>query len=185
MQSVRFFALALLLAPALVLGWASAGARAEGLPIEAFFGKWQGSGISQSEVSANFRLTARDLDVTLAPQPPGFNVAWTTVQRQKGSPDDPKVVRKTTRFEFLPGPRPGLWRELSNEDPMAGLSYAWARIKDNTLTIHSLLVLADGGSELQIYQRSLSGSGMTLNFRRLVDGILVRSVKGRLVKVGK
>jgi len=43
----------------------------------------------------------------------------------------------------------------------------------------------DGGSNMLIYDRSLTASGMKLEFRRLVDGFLVRTVSGPLIKLAK
>ena len=40
----------------------------------------------------------------------------------------------------------------------------------------------DGGFEMQIYRRTLSGLGMALEFVRLDDGETVRTAKGRLIK---
>ena len=68
-------------------------------------------------------------------------------------------------------------------DPLAGWPFVWARIKDRTLTINSLLVHDDGSYEMQTYDRTLSDAGMTLYFTRVRDGKLVRSVSGTLVKV--
>ena len=59
-----------------------AGAAAQDtVSISAFYGQWSGSGVSESNVSLYFRLTSRDLDVTIAPEGNGFVVNWTTVQR--------------------------------------------------------------------------------------------------------
>ena len=40
----------------------------------------------------------------------------------------------------------------------------------------------EGRSNLHVYRRTLSGTGMSLEFRRLVDGELVRTVDGKLIK---
>jgi len=166
---------------AIGLIWSSA-VKAADLSIAAFSGHWQGSGLSESEVSSTFRLTARDLDVTIKPTADGFALTTTTVQRKKGDPNNPKAVRKTTEVTFRPGAKPGIWLGGSNRDPMAADAYVWARIKGQTLIVHALRVDDDGASNQLIYRRTLSASGMALNFQRLVDGELVRTVKGRLVK---
>ena len=56
-------------------------------------------------------------------------------------------------------------------------------MRGRTLVISSLRIDPDGRHELQIYRRTLSGTGMTLDFERMVDGENVRRASGRLVKV--
>lgn len=131
-------------------------ASAADLGIAAFEGVWQGSEVSESAVSANFQLTSRDIDVTIRVDGGGgFNIVWNTVQRQKGDP-------------------------LTAASP-----YAWAYIKDRGLKIITLRIYPDGRHETQIYNRTLSGTGMVLDFVRNVDGAQVRQATGRLIKVAK
>ena len=131
-------------------------ASAADLGIAAFEGVWQGSVVSESAVSANFQLTSRDIDVTIRVDGGGgFNIVWNTVQRQKGDP-------------------------LTAASP-----YAWAYIKDRGLKIITLRIYPDGRHETQIYNRTLSGTGMVLDFVRNVDGAQVRQATGRLIKVAK
>ena len=52
-------------------------------------------------------------------------------------------------------------------DPMKGLPYVWARIVDDTLTVFSLYVTAEGGYEIQQFDRSLAKGGLDLEFSRL------------------
>ena len=174
----RFLAVCvlLLLAPA---------ATAANLSIAAFQGKWQGSAVSESDISVHFRLTSRDIDVELRARSDGFDITWNTVQRQKGDPNDPKEVLKSTSLTFH-SVGPNLWAGAGNGDPLtSGAPYVWATVRDRTLIISSLRIYADGRHELQIYRRTLSGTGMTLEFERLVDGESVRRASGRLVKVAK
>ena len=153
------------------------------LSIKAFAGKWQGSALSESNISLSFRLTDRDIDVAISPTGNGFDITWKTVQRQRGNPDNPTEVLKSTSLSFE-AVRPGVWQAVGNADPIAsGEAYGWAHIKDNTLVISSLQIYADGRHEVQMYRRTLSGTGMSLEFTRNVDGEEVRYAKGRLVKV--
>ena len=62
-------------------------------------------------MSVNFRMTARDLDVVIAPSGDGFFIAWTTVQCQKGDPNKPTVVRKGSEIIFQPSGRAVVWHE--------------------------------------------------------------------------
>lgn len=164
---------------------AAFGAEAANLSIKAFEGKWQGSAVSESDISVHFRLTSRDIDVEIRPSGDGFDITWNTVQRQKGDPNNPREVLKSTSVAFR-NVGANLWAAATNGDPLAsGAPYVWATVRDRSLIISSLRIYADGRHELQIYRRTLSGTGMELEFERLVDGEQVRSVSGRLVKVAK
>jgi hypothetical protein len=159
--------------------------QAADLPITAFTGKWQGTAISESDISVNFKLTSRDIGVEVRPDGNGFTIVWITVQRQKGDPNNPREVLKSTEMSF-DQVRAGVWQASGNADPLASQApYAWAHITGNTLTINALLIYADGRHEIQMYRRSLSGSGMALEFTRTVEGEPVRRASGRLIKIAK
>ena len=79
----------------MVLAWLvpPADARAAGnIQIDAFYGRWKGTGMAETPGSVYFSMTARDLDVLIAPKGEGFTVSWTTVLRQGGDPDNPDVI---------------------------------------------------------------------------------------------
>ncbi len=154
-------------------------AMAKDASINAFFGQWRGNALSESDGSVYFQVTARDLDVQVAGADNGFTITWNTIQRQKGSTADPTAVNKSTTKAFVSAGRPNLWRATDTVDPMQGV-YAWANIRNNTLTIGD-----DGAFELQIYERTLTGEGMTLRFARHRDGEQVRTAKGRMVKIAR
>ncbi len=158
---------------------------AANLDIKAFEGHWQGTGVSESNVSVTFQFTARDLDVVIRPNEDGFTLVTTTIQRKKGDPSNPDEVRKSTEFNFVSSGFPSVWHLPSNKDPENPGFYVWARIKDKTLFVTALYIAVDGRSDFQIFERTLSGTGMSLEFRRMLDGRLARTVKGKLVKIGK
>jgi hypothetical protein len=164
----------------------AAPAAAANLSIQAFAGVWQGNAVSESDISVHFQLTSRDIDVTVRPAADGgFDITWNTVQRQKGDPDNPREKLKSTSMSFA-AQRPGVWRSSGNGDPLNSQApFAWAYVKDRTLTINSLRIYADGRHELQVYHRTLSGTGMALRFIRTVEGEQVRRATGRLIKVAK
>ena len=165
------------------VGWAPAWAADQ--PISAFFGQWRGAGLSESEISVHFQVSARDLDVRIQPAGTGgFTITWTTIQRQKGAAGAPEAVNKGTTMTFLPEGKPNVFRAQGSADPLKG-PFAWARIQDRTLTVHSLEIAADGGFELQVYDRTLTGSGMELNYTRTKDGDQVRTARARLIKYAK
>lgn len=157
-------------------------AAAADLDIAAFYGRWQGNAISETDRSINFAVTARDLDVLIQPAGNGFRVSWTTIRRQKGDPRDPTLEKRAAELVFRPAGKPGIWRAEGAGDPMQG-NYAWAGIQGRALAIHVMTIGAGGAYELQSFVRRLSDMGMELEFDRIVDGDKVRTAKGRLVKV--
>ena len=177
-----------LLAPMVALALLAlpiAGAAAQDtVSISAFYGQWSGSGVSESNVSLYFRLTSRDLDVTIGPAGDGFAVNWTTVQRQRGEPENPTPERKSSVLRFVRTDRPNVWRATGSTDPLLDERYAWARLQGQTLTVHTLTITEDGGYEMQVYKRTLSPLGMNLEFVAFQNGEERRTAKGRLVKVG-
>ena len=177
---MRVLAAVAVLAALLAGGAARAG---EDLTIEAFSGRFVGSGIAKNDLSEYFALTVRDLDVRITPEAGGFALSWTTVLRQGGDPDNPDVKRKTGAIYLVPTDRAGVFRGAADMDPLAGVPFVWARIAGQTLTVHSLVVDNDGSYEIQTYDRTLTGTGMDLKFTRVRDGQPVRAVTGKLVKV--
>ena len=59
---------------------------AQDLPLNAFFGKFSGSGLAQDADRLYFGVTVRDLDVSIEPKDSGFFVEWTSVIRAGGDP---------------------------------------------------------------------------------------------------
>lgn len=157
-------------------------AEAADLNISAFYGRWQGNAISETDRSINFAVTARDMDVVIQPAGNGFRVSWTTIRRQKGDPRDPTLEKRAAELVFRPSGQAGIWRAEGASDPMQG-QYAWAGIQGRTLTVNVLAIGVNGSYELQSYARRLTDMGMELEFDRIVDGDRARTAKGRLVKV--
>ncbi|MGF1454095.1 MAG: hypothetical protein ACFB6R_01825 [Alphaproteobacteria bacterium] len=158
-------------------------AHAQRLSVEAFYGTWKGSAISESEVSVHFHVTARDIGVTLGPAGENrFKLTTATVKRKKGTPDDPIEEVDTREVIFQKG-KDNLWWALDSGDPRDGGVLRWARLDDNALIISTFTVRDDGQSEVQAYHRAITDRGMDLIYTRTVDGSLVRTVKGQLVRV--
>ena len=153
------------------------------LDIRAFFGRFGGTGFVDANEADYFSMTQRDLDVQIEPDGAGgFTVAWTTVVREGGDPKAPSVRRKATSLTFAPGPRPGIYHALDNGDPLGGGVMSWASIASRTLTVRQVSVRADGRYDIQVYARTVSGTGMDLVYTRIVDGENRRRVRGKLVK---
>ncbi len=62
--------------------------------------------------------------------------------------------------------------------------FVWATIDENTLTIYALLITVSGAQDLQIYSRTLTRSGLALEFTRFYDTSAIRRVTATLRKVG-
>jgi hypothetical protein len=152
------------------------------LPIAAFSGRFTGSGIAAGEDADYLGVTQRDLDVEIQPQGSGFSATWRTVVRQGGTPGNPRVRTREVALTFVPLGRPGLYRANESGDPTGGQALVWARIRGSTLYIYEINMIEDGRWDVQTYARTVSGSGMQLEYTRLVDGERRRIVRGRMVK---
>lgn len=164
------------------LGSMDAVLAAENLAIGAFYGTWKGTGEAHSPGSY-FAMTARDLDVKIAPKGDGFAVAWTTVTYPGGEASSAKIRRKSSAIDFLPSGKPGIFKAARAGDPFAGEAYAWARIKGQTLTVYVLNIDDDGAYVIQSYDRTLTGFAMELTFTRIRDDEPERTAKGKLIKI--
>ena len=178
----RFFPLMLGLLVALPVGLSSIAAKAQG--VEKFFGHFEGSGISENADSIYFAVSVRDLDVKISAAPNGgFSLDWTTVTREKGDPNNPKVKRKQAALTFMPAKNPGVYRTESGGDPLDGAPIWWSRVDGNSLYTYRMQINDDGTWRVQKYVRTVSGSGMTLVFESIKDGEQVRQVRAKLIKV--
>ena len=164
--------------------FAAVPAQAINRPISDFFGSYVGRSISV--VGAG--RSERDLNVVIKKHKKGgFTLDWTTVTRKA----DGSVKSKKYSINFAPTKRKGLYASAMRNnvfggtvplDPLQGDPYFWAGIDGDTLTVHALMIMDDGGYEMQIYERTLSADGLPLKFSRNRDGVLARSVTGTLKK---
>ena len=170
---------------AFCLIFAISGTAAQANDIAKFFGHFKGSGISENADSIYFAVSVRDLDVVITPvDGGGFSIDWTTVTREGGDPDNPKVKKKQTTIAFHPTDRPGVFRADEQGDPLDGSPVWWSRIDGTSLYTYMMLIEENGSWQVQKYVRTVSGTGMTLTFERIFDGEQTRQVKARLVKIG-
>lgn len=157
---------------------------ADTLPIDAFYGHYQGSGVAENADSLYFGVTVRDIDVRVGPKGNGFFVEWTSVIRSGGDPRDPDIKRRSQSIDFVPGATPGVYAAPGAQDPRSPDGLVWARLQDHTLTVNVMRITADGGYVVQTYNRTVDGNGMKLEFINVRDGEAAREVEARLVKVG-
>jgi hypothetical protein len=155
--------------------------------IEAFFGTFEGRGTGSAESQA----TARDLSVAIEPAAnKGFVVSWSTAVRAPGGQAE---KRKAYTITFQPTQRPGIYSSAMRAnvfgervpmDPFKGDPFVWARLSGRTLSVYALIILADGGYDLQIYDRTLTPTGLDLVFSRWVDRQQVTGLTASLVRKG-
>ena len=138
-------------------------------------------------VNADGSTSPRDMSVSIAETKKGFSVQWTTTTHKSGG----RTKESTYKIEFVPSDRDGVYAAAMKKnvfghqvqlDPMKGEPYVWARITGDTLTVFSLFVDADGGYELQQFDRTLTTGGLNLEFSRIGNGKQTRSSKAYLDK---
>jgi len=164
------------------LGFGAAATAEQNLSIRAFKGQWGGSAVANNRDSLYFGVTIRDLDVTIMPKAGGFTIAWTTVFRRGGTPGKPRVRKKSVTMEFVSAGRKAVWRLTNAGDMLRGSPYGWARVKGRTLTIYLMEIEQNGTYAIARYARTLSGTGMDLEFTALRDGEPNRIVRGKMVR---
>ncbi len=131
-----------------------------------FFGTYTGS----AEVTrANGEVEDRNMQVEIREAGQGFWVKWTTQRMKPGG----KVSAKSYDILFEPGGRGDLYSAAMRQnvfghavplDPLKGEPYVWARLVEDTLTVFSLFIDANGDYEMQQYDRTLVEGGMDLHF---------------------
>jgi hypothetical protein len=163
----------------LMLSGSSWAVAADDLPVAAFFGSFQGSGIAVSQDSIYAPETARDMDVTIREAGDGFSVEWTTVSRRGGG----DIKRKTETLTFRPDGPGGRYITDQRTDPLSESGLAWANVEKQTLNVFLLMIDGRGRYTIQRYARTLGARGMELLYVRTRQGSDRRIVKGLLVKV--
>ncbi len=158
-----------------------AGAQAQSVDMNAFYGRFEGMGVAEDAESIYFETTVRELAVEIRPNGNGFDVYWSTKFRKGGDPNAPKSKQRSATISFMPTDQPGIYASTSR-DPF-GKPMWWAALRDQTLHTYMMQIDPQGRWIIQKYARTLTGTGMELTFERYRDGEDVRSVKGRLNRV--
>lgn len=160
----------------------------EALPLDAFFGRWEGTALGQSADAPTSGFGARDLDVRISGTADGFEITWFTVPRA-GSLTAPEAEaqRRFTTARFVRS-GPSVWAAASAEGtagPGVAFSHSWARLEGRSLFVYVLEIDERGVYQLARYQRTISPVGvMDLQFARTRDGTVVRRVSGNLMRAG-
>jgi hypothetical protein len=159
---------------------------------EKFFGSYVGSGTAQRVVE---NVTEqRDLDVTVEEfKNGGFTIKWITVVRgASGERAGDDVKRREVEENFIPledkqdvyilAPKGGLFQKAELPNPLRGEPMRWATIEDGAMTVYSMAITDTGGSELQVYRRTLTDKGMDVSFLRMRDEAVELQMEGTLVR---
>lgn len=157
-----------------------------------FYGTYVGSG--SAEITKSGETEARDLDVTVERyKDEGFTLKWITVVRgANGARTGDDVRRREVEENFVPvedkanvfvlAPQGGLFQKSELPNPLLGEAMRWAAIEGDDMTVYSLAINQTGGSELQVYRRSLTEKGMDITFMRLQDEDVKVRMSGTLVR---
>lgn len=158
--------------------WATLSLGAMAADISDFVGKYTGS----AEIIGNEGTPVmRDMSVQITEGKKGFTVAWTTATRRA----DGSSNVKSYSIDFAPSERDQVFSaEMQRNvfgkevplDPMKGEPYVWARILGDTMTVYSLFVTAEGGYEIQQFDRTLSEGGLKLDYQSVGNGEIGRQV---------
>ncbi len=122
----------------------------------------------------------REFLVTIAPHgSDGFIVDWATVLDANRASQF-----KTHRFAFVPAASaPAVF--VAETPPVSratliGAPIAWAKRDGATLTVHVMTVVETGDYVVQTYVRTLTPTGLSLDFTRIRSGTVERTIKGTL-----
>jgi hypothetical protein len=146
------------------------------------------------EVALDERVRVeRDVDLTISPKgQDGLLLTWTNVTLVNGRRDVPGVQRRTDEMWLVPAPGRGFYHARAAYDPFSerrpldaiagGDPVRWSSMSDDSLQVYSFVILDDGRYELQIYVRALTSDGLSLDWKRYMDGELVAHMTGDLVR---
>jgi hypothetical protein len=158
--------------------------------VEKFYGSYVGSGTA--EVGSKTQI--RDLDVTIESyKDEGFTLKWITVVRgAEGARTGDDVKRREVSENFIPiedkenvfvlAPKGGLFQKSDLPNPLLGDAVRWAALEGDDMTVYSLAISDTGGSELQVYRRSLTSKGIDITFMRLQDEQVKVRMSGTMVR---
>jgi hypothetical protein len=139
--------------------------------IAPFVGEYAG----YASVERDGQTERRNMSVEIQEQKKGFSIKWETmIHTAEGN-----TRKKSYNISFRSSQREGIYASAMKTnvfghevplDPLAGEPYVWARIRGDTLTVHSLHIDESGGYEIQRYDRTLVPEGLKLDFASVRDG---------------
>ena len=172
LKTVQF--LVVLLITAWVPAWAD---------VDRFVGEFVG----HADVDESGTETSRDMSVNIEKTKSGFSVNWKSTSYRA----DGRVKEKEYTIQFLTSQRDGIYSSAMGVnvfgkaiplDPMTGDPFVWGRISGDTLTVYSMLIDEVGGYEMQEYHRTLTETGLHLDYRRVRNGQPLKNIEATLVR---
>jgi hypothetical protein len=157
---------------------------AEDVQISAFFGRYEGTGITEKLEGVYYGIAAPDLNIEIGLAANGFYLQWTRVDRASQDRADQQVARTNQRIEFTPSGHSGTYRAIGQDSKVNGL-YTWATVSGQSLTVSQMGVDARGGLEIQNYARTLTDLGMLLEASRFYNAEQLLFLRGRMIKVSR
>jgi hypothetical protein len=154
--------------------------------LKPFFGAYVG--VAEVEDLRTGAIEQRDMDIVIEPfRRSGFQILWVNVTLVDGRRDLPGVQRRVQTAMFEPAANaqfyvevtPGsVFREREATRPMQGDPVRWAWVDGDRIHVCAFVVLDDGRYELQTYDRVLTERGIDILFERIVDGEVLRRIRG-------
>jgi len=151
-----------------------------------FFGAFVG--VAEVEDLPSGDTRQRDMDIVIQPyREDGFMIQWVNVTLVDGRRDLPGVERRVQRVLFEPAEDRNFYveveegnpfREREETRPMRGDPVRWASLDGDRLHVYAFVVGEEGTYELQVYDRVLTEKGIDIEFRRIVDDVLLRRISG-------
>jgi len=149
--------------------------------IDAFYGEYAG------QVTTDGKIT-RELKLSIQPaKKEGFEIHWSTTTFTSD-----KEKTKSYSVSFVPSARDNIYSsamrrnlfgKLTPMDPLKGDPFVWSKIQGDSLIVYSLLINDNGGYEMQDYVRTLTKTGLKLNFSRILDGVPLKVITGEYTRV--
>jgi len=177
---------AIMLAVGLVFA-ATAPAWAADRKIEDFYGRYLGQG-TEMRVDPGAPLRGaphkRMSEVIIEPAKgeEGFIITWSTLRSKGTNENVAEADVKTYHQSFRATTAPGIFNDITSGDPLRGAATSWAHIHDNTLSIVMVQLDPEGGYFVTHYDRTLTPKGMDVQFTRIENSKIVRTVQLKLAK---
>jgi hypothetical protein len=134
--------------------------------LELFYGYWEGATAAEAD-------TPRFAALLIEPSEGGFNIAWQNL----GTADAGVEVRES-ELAFVPSQEDDVWL-ATNLPP--GVS-ASSRLDANTLTT-TIEGPTEAGPAVQIYERTVTGDRLILDYAFYLDGVLTREIEATYQRV--
>ncbi|MCB1969283.1 MAG: hypothetical protein H6851_09540 [Geminicoccaceae bacterium] len=155
--------------------------------LDDYVGAFVGEAVVSDPLTGQTSL--RDMDIVFSrPARTDLHIEWVNVDLVDGRRNLPGVKRRTGALDLEKSGNGGYLRErraynpFKERDeiaPIAGDPVRWGYLDAEGLRVFSFVILDDGRYELQTHVRSLEGDRLNLEFERIVDGVVERTIEGR------